>query len=55
MVARARGRSPRRPKISAQARGKAADFEAVAAQVVADLKAQGAEALLAEVLAQTSK
>lgn len=42
-------------KISAQARGKAADFEAVAAQVVADLKAQGAEALLAEVLAQTSK
>ena len=42
-------------KIRAQARGKAADFEAVAAQVVADLKAQGAEALLAEVLAQTSK
>ena len=42
-------------KISAEARGKAADFEAVAEQVVADLKAQGAEALLAEVLAQTSK
>ena len=42
-------------KISAEARGKAGDFEAVAAQVVADLKAQGAEALLAEVLAQTSK
>lgn len=42
-------------KISAEARGKAADYETVAAQVVADLKAQGAEALLAEVLAQTSK
>ena len=42
-------------KICAQARGKAADFEAVAAKVVADLKAQGAEALLAEVLAATAK
>ena len=39
----------------AQARGKAADFETVAAEVVADLKAQGAEALLAEVLAATAK
>ena len=37
-------------KICAQARGAAADYEAVAAAVVADLKAQGAEALLAEVL-----
>ena len=42
-------------KISAEARGNAADFEAVAAQVVADLKAQGAEALLTQVLAETSK
>ena len=42
-------------KICAQARGKAADFETVAAEVVADLKAQGAEALLAEVLAATAK
>lgn len=42
-------------KICAQARGKAADFETVAAKVVADLKAQGAEALLAEVLAATAK
>lgn len=42
-------------RICAEARGKADDFEAVAAQVVADLKAQGAEALLAQVLAETSK
>ena len=42
-------------KICAQARGKAADFETVAAEVVANLKAQGAEALLAEVLAATAK
>ncbi len=41
-------------RISAEGRGLAVDYEAVAAKVVADLKAQGADQLLAEVLAATA-
>lgn len=40
--------------LSAQARGAVADYEAVAAQAVAALKEQGADALLAKVLRETA-